>query len=144
MDRRINIVIAENEPAERERLKNLLASDPEMQIVGEARDGKECVDLVKRQRPDVALIKEDLPGVSGLDAAEQITAGMPEVGVILILTGSEGEEVWHKMLRAGIKEFLTRPIAGERLVEEVRKVATLQSKVKGAKQTGGDSATWWI
>ena len=139
MDGRINIVIAENELAERERLKSLLVSDAEIQVVGEARDGKECVDLVMRQRPDVVLIKEDLPVVSGLDAAEQITAAMPEVGVILILTGSEGEEVWHKMLRAGIKEFLTRPIAGERLTEEVRKVATLQSKVKGSKKAGGDA-----
>src|SRR5437016_8887180 len=42
------------------------------------------------------------------DAAEQIATEMPGVGVILILTGAEGEEVWHKMLRAGIKEFMTR------------------------------------
>ena len=53
---------------------------------------------------------------------------MPEVGVILILTGSEGQEVWHKMLRAGIKEFVTRPLTADRLLEEVRKVATIQSK----------------
>ena len=57
---------------------------------------------------------------------------MPEVGVILILTGSEGEEVWHKMLRAGIKEFMTRPITGDRLTEEVRKVARLQKPAKKA------------
>ncbi len=141
MDGRINIIIAENELGERERLKTLLAGDSDFQVVGEARDGKECVDLVMRQRPDVALIKEDLPVVSGLDAAEQISAAMPDVGVILILTGSEGEEVWHKMLRAGIKEFLTRPIAADRLIEEVRKVATLQSKTKGAKKAGGDGVT---
>jgi len=124
----INVIIAENELGEREKLKSLLAGESDIQVVGEARDGKECLDLVTRHRPDVVLIKEDLPVVNGLAAAEQINADMPEMGVILILTGSEGQEVWHKMLRAGIKEFVTRPITADRLLEEVRKVAAIQSK----------------
>lgn len=140
MDHRINIVIAENEMAEREKLKSLLASEADMQVIAEARDGRECVDLVKRHRPEIVLVKEDLPVVNGLAAAEQITAEAPEVGVILILTGSEGEEVWHKMLRAGIKEFMTRPIAGDRLIQEVRKVASLQSKA-ARKSAAGVSPT---
>src|SRR2546426_2703405 len=126
----ITVIITENELAEREKLKSLLANETDIQVIGEARDGRECLDLVRRQRPSVALIKQDLPVVNGLAAAEQISTEMPEVGVILILTGSEGEEVWHKMLRAGIKEFMTRPIAGDRLVEEVRKVARLQKPIK--------------
>src|SRR5213593_1263981 len=120
----ITVILAENELAEREKLKSLLANEADIQVIGEARDG--------RQRPTVALIKEDLPVLNGLAAAEQISMEMPEVGVILVLTGSEGEEVWHKMLRAGIKEFMTRPIAGDRLTEEVRKVARLQKPAKKA------------
>src|ERR1017187_2805259 len=135
---RINVIIAENESSERDKLKSQLASEPDFQVVGEARDGKECVELVTRHRPDVVLIKEDLPVLNGLAAAEQITSELPEVGVILILTGSEGQEVWHKMLRAGIKEFVTRPLVTERLVEEVRKVATIQAKA--AKFAGVASA----
>jgi pilus assembly protein CpaE len=124
----INVIIAENELGEREKLKSQLAGESDIQVVGEARDGKECLELVTRHRPDIVLIKEDLPVVNGLAAAEQINADMPEMGVILILTGSEGQEVWHKMLRAGIREFVTRPITADRLLEEVRKVAAIQSK----------------
>lgn len=131
----ITVIITENELSEREKLKSLLANETDIQVIGEARDGRECLDLVRRQRPTVALIKEDLPVVNGLAAAEQIASEMPEVGVILILTGSEGEEVWHKMLRAGIKEFMTRPITGDRLVEEIRKVARLQKPSKKAGAT---------
>ena len=134
MEGRINIVVAENELAEREKLKGLLSGEADIQIIGEARDGRECVDLVVRQRPNIVLVKQDLPGLNGIAAAEQISAEAPEIGVILILSGNEGEEVWHKMLRAGIREFLTRPIPGDRLLEEVRKVASLQSKV--AKRGG--------
>jgi len=125
---RITVIIAENELSEREKLKGQLANEQDIEVVGEARDGKECLELVKRQRPTVVLIKEDLPVVNGLAVAEQLSTEMPEVGVILILTGSEGQEVWHKMLRAGIKEFLTRPFPVDRLLEEVRKVHGIQSK----------------
>ncbi|HUJ11018.1 MAG TPA: response regulator [Verrucomicrobiae bacterium] len=135
----ITVIIAENESGEREKIKGLLGGEKDIQVVGEARDGKECLDLVSRQRPNIVLVKEDLPVVNGLTAAEQITAEMPEVGVILILSGSEGEEVWHKMLRAGIKEFITRPLTADRLLEEVRKVAAMQAKA--AKRVTGTSAT---
>lgn len=135
----INVIIAENELGEREKLKSLLAGESDIQVVGEARDGKECLDLVSRHRPDVVLIKEDLPVVNGLTAAEQINADLPEVGVILILTGSEGQEVWHKMLRAGIKEFITRPLTADRLLEEIRKVATIQAKA--TKRAGATPPT---
>ena len=131
---RINVIIAENELSEREKLKSQLAGEQDIHIVGEARDGKECLELVTRQRPDIVLIKEDLPVLNGLTVAEQITTDLPEVGVILILTGSEGQEVWHKMLRAGIKEFITRPLTADRVLEEVRKVATIQAKA--AKRLG--------
>src|ERR1043166_50019 len=133
----INVIIAENELAEREKLKSQLAGEQDIHVVGEARDGKECLELVTRQRPDVVLIKEDMPVLNGLTIAEQITTDLPEVGVILILTGSEGQEVWHKMLRAGIKEFVTRPLTADRLLEEVRKVAAIQAKA--AKQLGAAS-----
>ena len=129
---RITVIIAENELSEREKLKGQLASEQDIEVIGEARDGKECLELVKRHRPVVVLIKEDLPVVNGLTVAEQLSTEMPEVGVILILTGSEGQEVWHKMLRAGIKEFLTRPFPADRLLEEVRKVNTQSKAAKRA------------
>lgn len=129
---RITVIIAENELSEREKLKSQLATEQDFEVLGEARDGKECLELVKRHRPAVVLIKEDLPVVNGLTVAEQLSTEMPEVGVILILTGSEGQEVWHKMLRAGIKEFLTRPFPTDRLLEEVRKVHTQSKAAKRA------------
>src|SRR5271169_6112475 len=136
---RITVIIAENELSEREKLRGQLANEQDIEVIGEARDGKECLELVKRQRPVIVLIKEDLPVVNGLTVAEQLSSEMPEVGLILILTGSEGQEVWHKMLRAGIKEFLTRPFPVDRLVEEVRKVHGIQSKAAKRATTAAPS-----
>ena len=138
MNRQITVIVAENEMGEREKLKSLLAGEEDIEVIGEARDGKECLDLVIRKQPSIVLVRQDLPVINGLDVAEQITTDMPDVGVILVLTGSEGEEVWHKMLRAGIKEFVTRPVTADRLLEEVRKVASLQAKA--SKRAGAAAA----
>src|SRR5882724_9657496 len=137
---RITVIIAENELSEREKLKSQLANEADIEVIGEARDGKVCLELVKRHRPSVVLIKEDLPIVSGLTVAEQISSELPDVGVILILTGSEGQKIWHKMLRAGIKEFLTHPFPVDRLLEEVRKVHGIQSKAAKRTTTAAPSA----
>ena len=137
----ITVIIAENELNEREKIKGLLGGEKDIEVVGEARDGKECLELVSRERPNVVLIREDLPVVNGLTAAEQIAGEMPEVGVILLLSGSEGEEVWHKMLRAGIKEFITRPFTADRVLEEVRKVAAIQAKVAKRTTTATPAST---
>ena len=67
MESRITIIIAENELAEREKLKSMLAGEQEIQVVGEARDGRECLDLVMRLKPTIVLIKEDLPVLNGLN-----------------------------------------------------------------------------
>lgn len=136
----INIVIADHEAAERERLRGILAEDAGFRVVGEARDGRECVELVRQERPRVALIREDMPVVKGLTAAEQIVTEMPDVRVILILSGTEGEEVWRRMLQAGLKEFITRPFPPERLMEEVRRVARAQEKSGKAAGPGTSEA----
>lgn len=138
-ERTIRVVVAENEMAEREKLKRLLAAGEDIQVIGEARDGKECLDLVMRQRPDIVLIKEDLPVIYGLDAAEQITSDLPDTGVIVILTGSQTEEVFRKMIHARISGYLTRPIAGDRLLEEVHKVAGQRPTKAGGP--AGEGAT---
>ncbi|NQU12158.1 response regulator transcription factor, partial [bacterium] len=123
----IKVLIAENDAAEREKLRNLLADETDIEVVGEAGDGKECLDLTVKLRPQIVLVKRDLPVINGLDVAEQIAVEMPASAAILILSGNEEEDVWHKMLRAGIRDFVSRPIAGEQLLEELRRVATAQS-----------------
>src|SRR5258706_3186333 len=106
----MKIIVAENDRAEMEKIKGFLSTEADVQIIGEARDGKECLDRVTRLRPDIALIRQDLPVISGLDAAEQIAAQSPGVGTILIVSGNESPDVWRKMLQAGIKDFVTRPL----------------------------------
>jgi pilus assembly protein CpaE len=133
MQRSTSVLIADADAAERERLKGLLAGEANIRVIAEAASGRECLELASRHHPDIALVNRGLPDLSGVDTVERLFAELPECGVILILTGQEAEETWHKMLRAGIKEFLINPINKEKLVQEIRKVADPQNRAPTRK-----------
>ncbi len=139
MQRTIKVLIAEADAGERERLCKLFENTEDLEVVGEARNGKDCQEMTARLRPTVVVVNRELPGVTGLDAAEKITAEMPEIGIILILNGNEREEVFHKMLRVGIRDFVTRPIDATHLVEEVRRIVKLRTDT-GSKNGNADKA----
>jgi len=120
------VFIANSQLAERERLRKQLADCPDIQVVGEAPNDRECIEAVLRQRPQVVLIQEELPVSGGLQVAQQLSERAGEVSVILVLVNPAGEEMWHKMLRDGIREFITRSTPADLVAEEIRRVAKLQ------------------
>ena len=129
MSQKIKVVIADFDLAERDKLKKYLASEKQIEIVGEAKDSTGCIETVHRVEPNIALIREDLPGVGGLDAAEQIIAEKGDaVAVLIILSANAGMDVMNRIFRAGIKGFVTRPIDEDRLVEEIHRVSALLVK----------------
>lgn len=130
----IKIVLAENDANERAQIKKILTEEDDVQVVAEAQDGKECLDLVSRLRPDAVFVKRELPVLNGLDVAEQLSKDQPGVAVILILTGRETEEVWHRMLRIGIRQFVTKPYDSVKFHDELRKA--LADKQRSPTPTG--------
>lgn len=117
-------MVASNQLAERERLKKQLAGHSDINVVAEAQNDRECFDLATRLHPQILLIQDELPSLGGLSIAEQITERIGDIGIILMLSNPAGEEMWHKMLRAGIRDFITRATPGDLLIEEIRRVAT--------------------
>lgn len=120
------IIIASNQLSERERLRKQLTVHPDIQVIGEAQNDQECLDLALRQRPRVLLIQEDLPTQGGLHLAQQITERSGDIGIILMVTGSAGEELWRKMLHAGVRDFITRTTPDDLVVEEIRRLGASQ------------------
>jgi len=119
----ITIIIASNLMTERERLRKQLAGHHDVQVVGEAQNDQECLDLALRQRPRVLLIQEDLPAGGGLPLAQQIADRASEIGIILMLTHAVNEELLHKLLHAGVRGFIARTTTDELVVEEIRRLA---------------------
>jgi len=107
------ILIADDHPRSRNGLRALLATSPEVMVVGEAADGQEAIRLVEETQPDVVLMDIQMPVMDGLQATQQIKSRWPEVKVIA-LTMYGGTRA--KALAAGVDAFLIKGCSAEELL----------------------------
>ena len=119
---RIRVAIADDHPVVLAGIKALLQAAPEIDLVGEARDGAAALRLVTAERPDVAVVDISMPEMNGLDLARRIAAAVPEARVIA-LTLHEDRAYVQRMLDAGVRGYLLKRSAAEDLVRAVRAVA---------------------
>lgn len=118
----IRIVVADDQPVVREGFAAILNSQPDMEVVGSAADGRELLAQVARQAPDIAVVDVRMPVLDGIAATAQITARHPQTKV-LILTTFDLDEFVYEALRAGASGFMLKDAQAARLVEGVRLVA---------------------
>jgi len=118
----IRVAIADDQELVRGGVRLILEGEADMQVVGEARNGDEAIELVKRERPDVLLLDIRMPGQDGIAAARQILAeGIPIR--VLMLTTFDLDEYVYEALRAGASGFLLKDMSGEDIVSAVRQAA---------------------
>jgi DNA-binding NarL/FixJ family response regulator len=115
----IRIVIADDEDLVRHGLRVMLEAEPDIEIVGEATDGQGAVELVRRRRPEVAVLDIRMPKLDGIQATREIVAERPETRVLLVTTFDLDEYV-YAALGAGAGGFLLKAAMPEELVEAVR------------------------
>ncbi len=106
----IRVILADDHDILRQGLKMLLRLQPEIEIVGEARTGREAVEQALTLRPQVVVLDISMPDLDGLAACRQIRAQAPTVNV-LILTMHESEEYFFQALRAGAAGYLVKKAA---------------------------------
>lgn len=116
----ITVLIADDHPLLREGLARILATEPDMEVVGEASSGPEAVAMVAEHKPDVVLMDISMPG-GGLAATREICSRYPDVGVI-VLTIHDDEQYVYEVVRAGAKGYLVKDSEPSRLVEAIRLV----------------------
>ncbi|MFF1443114.1 response regulator [Streptomyces sp. NPDC058295] len=118
----IRVLIADDEPMIRAGVRAVLASDPGIEVVAEAGDGREAVELVRRHRPAVAVLDIRMPGMNGIDAAAEIHGTAPGTGVVMLTTFGEDDYIL-RALGGGAAGFLIKSGEPEELVTGVRAVA---------------------
>ncbi|MEZ0064541.1 DNA-binding NarL/FixJ family response regulator [Streptacidiphilus sp. MAP12-20] len=119
----IRVVIADDQPLLRSGFKALIASAPDLEVVGEAGDGREAVRLARSARADLVLMDIRMPVLDGLAATRMITGDEDLAGVkVLILTTFEIDEYVFEALRAGASGFLGKSADAEDLLQAVRTV----------------------
>jgi DNA-binding NarL/FixJ family response regulator len=120
----IRVVVADDQALVRSGFSVLLRSADDIQVVGEASDGAEAVDVAIRERPDVILMDIRMPGTDGLEATRRITADDRLTNTrVLILTTFDHDEYVFEALRAGASGFLLKDTLPDDLIAAVRVVA---------------------
>jgi len=117
-----SVVIADDQAVVRGGLRMILEAQPDLEVVGEATDGLEALDLIRSLGPDVALMDIRMPELDGIEATRRVAlTGAPTR--VLVLTTYGMDEYVYDALKAGAAGFLVKTESPERLVEAVRVVA---------------------
>lgn len=117
----IKLVIVDDAPFIREVLRHSL-SGPEFEIVGEAQDGEEALEVVRKTRPNVVLMDIVMPRKSGIDATKEIRAEFPEVRVIACSTLDQ-EAIVMRALEAGCTNYIIKPFKRDEVIQAVKSAA---------------------
>ena len=126
--RRIRLLLVDDQPLVRRGLALMLSLEPDMEVVGEAGDGIEAIELARRLQPDVVLMDLHMPRKSGVGATREITASLPATRV-LVLTTLEAEESAFDAVRAGAMAYLLKDATEREVVETVRAVHRGESRL---------------
>jgi DNA-binding NarL/FixJ family response regulator len=120
----IRVLLADDQALIRAGFRVLVDAAEDLLVVGEATDGRQAVDLARRERADVVLMDIRMPVMDGLEATRQISADEDLAGVkVLILTTFESDEYIYQALRAGASGFLVKDTEPAELLQAVRVVA---------------------
>jgi DNA-binding NarL/FixJ family response regulator len=117
----IRILLAEDHAVVRQGTKELLEKHHDLEVVAEASDGKEAVQLALRDRPDVVIMDFAMPELNGIEATRQIKAVAPGIA-ILVLTAYDSDQYVFAFLEAGAAGYLLKDVSVEKLVDAIRAV----------------------
>ena len=112
------ILIADDHDVVRSGLSTILGGQPGWEVVAEAEDGRQAVQLAAETKPDVAILDYQLPSMNGVDATREIRAFQPQTEV-LIFTMHESEQIIRNLLKAGAKGYVLKSDADVHLIAAI-------------------------
>jgi two-component system, NarL family, response regulator NreC len=122
MSQKIRILLADDHAVVRQGFKMILASQPDMEIVGEAGNGREAVELAERLHPDVAVVDVAMPELNGIEATRRMGETAPRTRVLALSMHKDSVYV-REILRAGARGYLLKDQIDSDLIAAVRAVA---------------------
>ena len=119
---RVRVLIVDDDDLMRAGLRGVLSSDPSIEVVGEANDGRDAVYRTRLLQPDIVLMDVRMPDLDGISATRELLDAFPEVRVVIVTTFEQDDYIFGA-LRAGASGFLLKRTRPEALVAAVHTVA---------------------
>ncbi|WP_410654940.1 response regulator [Amycolatopsis sp. lyj-112] len=123
----VGVLLVDDEQLIRAGLRAIVASEPDLEVVGEAADGAEVPGLVSRFRPDVVLMDVRMPSVDGIRATAHLMSTMDTPPKVIVVTTFENDDYVYDALLAGASGFLLKRARPEEIVAAIRTVASGES-----------------
>jgi len=130
-NRRIRILLADDHAVVRQGFKMILAAQPDMEIVGEAGNGREAVELAEKLRPEVVVMDVSMPELNGIEATRRLAASIPHTRVVALSMHKDSVYV-REILRAGARGYLLKESLATDLVTAVRAAAAGEAYISPA------------
>ena len=118
---RITVIIADDEPAIREALAEMIAAEPSLELLGVAGDPDEAIYLARTRHPDVAVLDAKMPAGGGAKAARGIRACAPGTRILAFSAHDDRGSV-HDMATAGAEDYLTKGVLGDEIVATIHRI----------------------
>jgi two-component system, NarL family, response regulator LiaR len=118
----LRVLIVDDHALVSEGTRRLLELEADMHVVGVATNGREAIELVRRESPTVVLMDIEMPEMDGIEATMRIAAEFPGVAV-LVLSAYDDDEYVERLVEAGAAGYLLKDVRGDQLVEAIRSVA---------------------
>ena len=122
----LKLMIVDDHRVVREGLRMALEIEEDIEVVAEAGDGAEAVEKAKRLRPDVVLMDVAMPGMSGIDACQEIRGHLPETGVVMLTASGDHESVTASLV-AGAQGYVLKAAGRDELLHAIRTVGRGES-----------------
>ena len=118
----IKVIICDDQAIIRDGLEMLLKLEKDIEVMGQAQDGAEAVEMVKKVPPDLVLMDLKMPGMNGIEATRQIRANFPQVKVLVLTTYDDDEWVFDA-IRAGASGYLLKDTPREEVIKALKGTA---------------------
>src|SRR5918995_5485742 len=126
LDTPSRVVVVDDHPLMRCALRQIIGTQVDLEVVGEAADGQEAVELCRRLQPDLVLMDVRMPGMDGLEATRQIKRELPRT-IVLVLTASDYPHDLSKALEAGAAGYILKTAPTTQTIDAVRMVLAGES-----------------
>jgi DNA-binding NarL/FixJ family response regulator len=124
----IRILVVDDHPLLRDGIAALIINQPDIELVAEASNGHEAIELFRSQRPDVTLMDLQMPDMSGVDAIIAIRSEFPEARIV-VLTTYAGDALARRALKAGAQSYLLKGNVRKDLLDTIRAVHSGQKRI---------------
>ncbi len=139
----IRVAIVDDHPFFRQGVSDVLSAESDIEVVAEAADGQEALDLIPQVAPDVTLMDVNLPNVNGLRVTQQLKNLHPRLNFIILTAYDDQEQIYHA-IRIGASAYFSKDVDPAQLIDTVRAVAEGYYVITGRRMTPAQVEQWLL